>query len=147
MSHRRANHAIAATSAAVPFALWQTHEQATAMSAPITAHRIIVHGNPKARRGASVETKATLAAQKRAVHAIQETAYGARSGLWGQPHAVSRLDPFATACGLPYLGGCEVPSIWDPASGFIDERTTFEGLSIRGKCLGCAGAIGADPNA
>jgi hypothetical protein len=147
VSHRQANHAIAGTSAAVPFALWQTPAQATEMSAPIVAQRLIAHGNPKAARHSSEETKAILAARKGEAHKIQETAYGTTSGLWGVPHAVSLVDPFATVCGLPYLGGCQVPSIWDPAGKFQNERTTFEGLDIRGKCLGCAGAIGADPNA
>ena len=146
MMFRNADHPIAHDKAAVHFFLFQTVAQMITMREPLRAQRVVPWGNPKVPYGAPPEAKARLEERRTEAKRIKARHYGnPASGLWTLPHAVSLQNPFATACGLPYLGGMQVPSIWEGSPDEYVETHWFELLSIRAKCLGCAGAIGADP--
>jgi hypothetical protein len=147
VSYRAADHPIASPAAAVHFYLWQTTADAAAMNHTITQQRFLLGGNPKAPRGSTPDVKQRLDDRRREAKLIRKRHYrgSTPSGIWTLPHAVSLRDPFTTACGAPYLGGCEVPSIWEGWPDGYFETRWFELLDPRAKCLGCAGAIGADP--
>lgn len=146
MTFRTADHPIAHDKAAVHFWMWQPVGQRDEVDSSIKRQRYLegVRLHPKA----SAEAKAELEARKAEKKKIRARHYANDpSGLWTLPHAVSLQNPFTTACGVPYLGGMQVPSIWEGNRDNYVETHWFELLDIRAKCLGCAGAIGADPGA
>lgn len=75
--------------------------------------------------------------------ASRETSARDELGEWTMPHAVSLAAPFTTVCGLPYMKGVEVPSIWDRGQQIV----SFEGLDYRMQCYGCLHQIWSDPEA
>ena len=144
--NRLADHPIAHDRAAVHFYLWQTDGQASAIRDSLRQQAVLAWGNPKAPRGTLPDVRARLDARKQEAKRIRGRHYGNNpSGLWTLPHAVALSHPFRTACGVPYAGGMQVPSIWEGSPAHYVETRWFELLDIRAKCLGCSGAIGRDP--